>query len=227
MNRKNSSVLAAVVVLFPCLQLGCKTTTPEMPKFSAGEEKRLPSDVRLEDAVYQILKRANQPGSMVSRVECKVGQGAVQELYTVPRFSSNVTPEDALAQISATNQSITWAKSGGLFRVTDKDINPVLLRVRLKEFHVEQVSEPYQILNQLWEAPEVQEEKKKSGIGRLEQVSFLSGLKPNKTIAVNLQDVTVSDVLDTVASKFNGMWVYTECRSPDKVLVGFSFLRYE
>jgi len=223
MNQKHSLILFSVIASLPFLQLGCKD--PTLQSLTNGK-KQVHQEILLEDAIYGILRGANQPGSMVVRVDCAVGNKSVQEPYVVPRALSKTTAEDGLDQISAANQSIIWTKSNGFFRVADKNVNPILLRVRLKEFQSEHISQPFDIVNQLWETPEVQEEEKRSGIGRLGHGSFLSGPKPDKTITIDLRDVTVSDVLDVAASKFNGVWVYSECRSSDKVLVDFNFLRY-
>jgi hypothetical protein len=199
------SVLLAVVVTG-----GCNESGQPIDRAEVREKARDMPTSSLPQLFYEVLKENGRPGSLVARADCSAS-GLVDRRVPNIKLTKGSNLASQLPQILGKDNGLSWDESGGLVRVVDKSIAPDLLSVHLAVFKVS-VRDPYQVVNALWSMPEVTKYMQEHNVDKIQMPSHI-GIADNSVHPVDLQmqNVSVADVLDQSALRFKAMWLYMEC----------------
>jgi len=185
-------------------------------------QRKVPGDelefLRTTDVFYASLGRTRVPGGMVRLVDC-------EEDTLLQSWKPLGSPlRRVLDTMVVTDPRYIWKVQDGVVNLLPATGEPALLKTRLNEFHVENVSSARQALSWLLALPEVKKRMRdlhlKPGIAIIVDGS---GLNPPK-FSVKQKGGTLHQALNAIAfAQGNAIWEYIEihCNGSNEVIIRF------
>lgn len=139
--------------------------------------------------------------------------------------------KDALNAIASLNQHLSWTRQrDGLVHLKDDRVIASVLSVSLQSVKIRSKVDPDIAIDSLMEHPEVVSFMKNNGIklGTTFTGSILSqNWKRSPSISKRLENITVEQALDQIASMQHGVWIYNECStdSEKEITIRFAQVR--
>jgi hypothetical protein len=211
--------------LFLAVTSGCRKQTNPGNQTADSQQRANQPTSSLPRAVYEVLKANHRPGSLVLQVNCN-DSGLVDRRVPVSSTSEGRNLGVELTHLITPEKDLSWRDSEGLVRVTDKSATAGLLSIRLAEFRGS-IHEPFQVINALWFRPEVIAYMHDNDLAMIQAPSRI--FAPNDSVPpvdLQLQNISVQDVLDRSAIQLKAMWVYMECKSQSKHAVSLDLARF-
>jgi len=198
------AVLLALLVIG-----GCNESRPPADLAVGQKAVDVPGS-SLPRLFYELLRANGRPGSLVVRADCG-GSGLVDRRVPNAKLSRGPNLSTELSQLLGKDNGLSWEESGGLVRVVDKSIAPDILSVRLAVFRIS-ARDPYQVVNALWSMPEVTKYMREHNLDKIQTTSHIGVADESvRPVDLQMQNVSVADVLDQSALRFKAMWLYMEC----------------
>jgi hypothetical protein len=218
-------VAISSAALFLTVTSGCRQQANPGNQAASSPQRANQPTSSLPRAVYEILKANHRPGSLVLQVDCN-DSGLADRRVPVSGTPEGRNLGVELTQLISSEKNLSWRDSESLVRVTDKSATAGLLSIRLAEFRVS-IHEPFQVVNALWSRPEVIAYMHDHDLAMIQAPSHI--FAPNDSIPpvdLQLQGISVQDVLDRSAIRLKAMWVYTECKNQSKHAVSLDLARF-
>jgi hypothetical protein len=178
------------------------------------------SKQQLPRSILQLLSDAHKRGSLVYRGECSA-QGDIKEIYFVLPTTSPLSLDQGLARIQDKYPNLSW-HSDDVVRVVDGAVDQGIIKLHVRHFSMQNVSDPNLAVSMLWSIPEVRK------FAAARNIKFLivrhggpSAADTAHPVSLDLQNTTVGEILDKLAAAYGtdpgkawvGFWTYHSCET--------------
>jgi hypothetical protein len=179
----------------------------------------------LETYIAGVLAKAEVPGSLEYSSECGSRVYQFPPANIVWRDQGKPSLQILREVFSADPQMEIKQEADGTIRMVEKDVPTELLNVKIQHLPFKDAYDPNDALGAILSAPEVRSFMRDRQI-HLEPVylGLLPGFPPKPRPRGSLEEVTLSQALDSVLKTFPGYWVYKSC-SDEHGLVSIRFIR--
>jgi hypothetical protein len=190
-------------------------------------------------SIAHVLRSGHLSGSLEYRGTCSNDNEYIRRSFPITNTptSYSAPPLQVLREMFANDQDMQVTQEpDGTIRMVEKAVPQDLLNVKIEHisFDEEQKKKPNSmyfhtlVLDFITGAPEVQAFMKDHSIGR-EPKMINEAMSAHPGFSGELNNVTLTQVLDYMVKTFRGLWVYKECpgNRENKRIVDFSFYRAE
>jgi hypothetical protein len=214
-----------VACILNSLLISIVLAPPKRPQENASEgilQRKVPGDelefLKTRDVFYSSLWRTRLPGGMVRLVDC-------EEDTLMQSWKPLDSPlSQVLDTMVATDPRYRWQVQDGVVNLLPTAGEPTLLKTRLNEFHVENISSAREALSWLLALPEV-----KKGMRDLHlkpRIAIITGgSAPNPPkFSVKQRGGTLRQALNAIAyAQGRAIWQYIEihCDGKHEVVIRF------
>jgi hypothetical protein len=189
----------------------------------AGNELSKAEGIRV---VRNILSNAKTSGSVEYSGRCDFGQQDFPNAQ-IPAKQSASSAVDLLNDVFRRDPKMRiWQDANGNVRMAEKNVPQDLLSVRISHLvfndnylHGDASYHPWDALQAVLETPEVSGYMRSNRISSPTQV--VPGMRPVPSptlphLSGELDNVTVSEALDSILKIFPGLWIYQDCEGADR-----------